>query len=97
MTALNLADLPVDVFILISLYLPVRDFLALCSVNKRFHEAFYKSPEYWRDCVSNTFRIPVHPLLRANGQRWFWLYKNMHTRTRGNLNVSIDIDRNTKE
>ncbi|GBF61651.1 F-box protein [Trichophyton mentagrophytes] len=82
MTLAKLEDLPEDILVLIFPLLDVPDFLALCAVNKYFHEVFSKNPEFWREVTTKTFRIPVQPLLRANGPRWYWLYKNLRTQTR---------------
>ncbi|EEQ32371.1 hypothetical protein McanMca71_006461 [Microsporum canis] len=82
MSLAKLDDLPEDILVLIFPLLDVSDFLALCSVNKFFHEAFLKNPEFWREVTTKTFRVPVQPLLRANGPRWYWLYKNLRTQTK---------------
>lgn len=81
-STLQLEDLPEDILVLIFPQLEVPDFLSLCSVNKHFRDVFLKNPEYWRTRTSRTFRIPVHPLLRADGARWYWLYKNLRTNTK---------------
>lgn len=82
MTLAKLEDLPEDILVLIFPLLDVPDFLALCTVNKYFHEVFLTNPEFWREVTTKTFRVPVQPLLRANGPRWYWLYKNLRTQTR---------------
>ncbi|PGH17620.1 hypothetical protein AJ79_00981 [Helicocarpus griseus UAMH5409] len=82
MTPMGLTDLPDDVLLLIFPYLKPWEFLSLCAVNRCMHDNFQKSPEYWRVRTSETFRIPIHPLLRADGPRWYWLYKNLRTKTR---------------
>lgn len=76
------ADLPEDILFLVFPYLLPRDFLALCSVNKTFHETYRLDSTYWRDKTSKTFRLPIHPLLRADGNRWHWLYKKLRTQTK---------------
>ena len=82
MSPITLADLPEDVLVLIFPYLDTGEFLSLCSVNKHFYSNFFKNPEYWRELTSKTFRVPIHPLLHADGPRWYWLYKNLRTRTK---------------
>lgn len=79
--AIKLTNLPEDILVLIFPYLKPKDFLALCSINKDFHQNFYQSPEYWRERTASTFRTPIQPMLRADGTRWHWLYKNLRTRT----------------
>ena len=82
MSPITLVDLPEDVLVLIFPYLETAEFLSLCSVNKFFYNDFLKNPDYWRERTSKTFRVPIHPLLRADGARWYWLYKNLRTRTK---------------
>ncbi|KAK2852137.1 hypothetical protein FQN49_005336, partial [Arthroderma sp. PD_2] len=82
MSIAKLEDLPEDILVLIFPLLDVPDFLSLCTVNKYFHEVFSKNPEFWREITTKSFRIPVQPLLRANGPRWYWLYKNLRMHTR---------------
>ncbi|KAF3483657.1 uncharacterized protein GIQ15_02981 [Arthroderma uncinatum] len=77
MSVAKLEDLPEDILVLIFPFLSVPDFLSLCTVNKYFHEVFLKNPEFWREKTTKSFRIPVQPILRANGPRWYWLYKNL--------------------
>ena len=36
---------------------------------------------YWRTLTSDTFRLPISPLLAADGPRWYWLYKRLKTQT----------------
>ena len=79
---MKLTDLPEDILVLIFPHLEPKDFLAFCSINKDFHENFHQSPHYWRDRTASTFRIPIQPMLRADGTRWHWLYKNLRTRTK---------------
>ena len=59
-----------------------KDFLSLCSVNQGFYSSFHLEPTYWRVQTSTTFRIPINPLLLAEGgARWYWLYKKLRTQT----------------
>ncbi|KAK2745236.1 hypothetical protein FQN57_003931 [Myotisia sp. PD_48] len=78
----QLIDLPEDVLVLIFPHLDAQEFLALCSTNKHFHVVFLKNPEYWRNQTTKNFRIPVQPLLKADGPRWYWLYKHLRKNTR---------------
>jgi SCF-associated factor 1 len=92
----TLLDLPQDILDLIFPSLPPKSFLALCSVNKDTYERYHHDPLYWRIRTSETFRLPVSPLLygerdqRADGsppvpalaRNWSWLYKTLRTQTR---------------
>jgi SCF-associated factor 1 len=82
MSPITIADLPEDVLVLIFPYLEIAEFLSLCAVNKHFYANFLKNPDYWRERTSKTFRVPIHPLLHADGARWYWLYKNLRTKTK---------------
>ena len=37
---------------------------------------------YWRTLTASTFRLPISPLLAADGPRWYWLYRKLSTQTR---------------
>jgi SCF-associated factor 1 len=93
----NLLDLPQDILDLIFPYLPPKSFLALCSVNKEAYERYHDDAPYWRLKTSETFRLPISPLLydshRDQGvagrtpisslaRNWSWLYKTLRTQTR---------------
>ncbi len=95
--ATNLLELPQDILDLIFPHLPPKSFLALCSVNKEAHEHYHHDPPYWRIKTSETFRLPISPLLYdshrdqsdAGGtpvsslaRNWSWLYKTLRTQTR---------------
>jgi SCF-associated factor 1 len=77
-----LLDLPEDVLLLILLDLSPRDHLAFCQVTKAVYATFRQDPVYWRTTTSSTFRLPISPLLAADGPRWYWLYKKLKTQTR---------------
>ena len=78
----TLFELPQDILDLIFPYLPPKSFLALCSVNKEVYDRYNLDPLYWRIKTSETFRLPISPLLHADGARWAWLYKKLRTQTR---------------
>lgn len=81
-TNMSLADLPEDIILMILPLLNPKDFLSLCSVNRDFYSSFHLEPTYWRVQTSTTFRIPINPLLLAEGgARWYWLYKKLRTQT----------------
>ncbi|KAK2755079.1 hypothetical protein FQN54_006608 [Arachnomyces sp. PD_36] len=99
--ATTLTSLPEDILVLLFPYLKPQDFLSLCSINSDFYRNFYQSPEYWRERTASTFRIPIQPMLRADGTRWHWLYKNLRTRTQiyawGSAHASRDESGVSKE
>ena len=92
----NLLELPQDILDLIFPYLPSKSFLAFCSVSKGAYERYHLDPLYWRVRTSETFRLPISPLLygerdqsAAGGtpvptfaRNWAWLYKTLRTQTR---------------
>jgi SCF-associated factor 1 len=78
---LTFLDLPQDVLEIIFLYLYPRSFLDCCSITKEFWASEHRNPTYWRVTTSTTFRIPISPLLHAEGDRWYWLYKKLRTQT----------------
>ena len=95
--ATNLLELPQDILDLIFPYLPPKSFLALCSVSKEAYERYHLDPLYWRIRTSETFRLPVSPLLHESrsdqsglgrtpvsslARNWSWLYKTLRTQTR---------------
>ena len=75
-------DLPQDILDLIFCHLPPKSFLALCAVYKEVYDRYRLDPLYWRVRTSSTFRLPISPLLHADGARWAWLYKKLRTQTR---------------
>jgi SCF-associated factor 1 len=75
-------DLPEEVMDLVFARLPPKDFLSLCKTSKSFYEQHHLNPFYWRNEASSTFRLPISPLLRADGARWYFLYKKLKTQTR---------------
>ena len=78
----TLLDLPQDILDLIFPYLPPRSFLNFCSINQDTYRAYRVDPLYWRTETSSTFRLPISPLLHADGSRWHWLYKKLRTQSR---------------
>ena len=79
---MTLLDLPEDVLSLIILNLEPHDFLSLCLASKQLNAQYRKDSVYWRIAASNTFRLPISPLLAADGLRWYSLYKKLKTQTR---------------
>lgn len=79
---MNLLDLPEDVLSIVLLLLQPHEFLIFCSVSKAVYEQYRLDPLYWRTKAASTFRLPISPLLAADGRRWYWLYKRLKTQTR---------------
>ncbi|KIY03742.1 uncharacterized protein Z520_00433 [Fonsecaea multimorphosa CBS 102226] len=77
-----LLELPDDVLPIILAYLDPKDYLAFCRASKAVYSKYRQDPVYWRHETSNTFRLPISPLLAADGPRWYWLYKRLKTQTR---------------
>lgn len=77
-----LLELPDDILSLIGLELKPKDFLSLCCSCKTLYSQYRKDPTYWRTAASNTFRLPISPLLAADGPRWHSLFKKLKTQTR---------------
>ncbi|EXJ75136.1 uncharacterized protein A1O5_01832 [Cladophialophora psammophila CBS 110553] len=75
-------ELPDDVLPIILSFLDPKDYLAFCRVSKVVYSKYRQDPLYWRHETSNTFRLPISPLLAADGPRWYWLYKRLKTQTR---------------
>ena len=80
-TPFDIFELPQDILDIIFLELQPREFLSFCSVSKVFWHTQYLNHTYWRTKTSKTFRIPISPLLHAQGDRWFWLYRKLLTET----------------
>jgi len=76
-----LIDLPEDVLTIVLSHLQPRDYLAFCQVSKAIYPEYRQASFYWRIQTSNTFRLPISPLLAADGPRWYWLYKRLKTQT----------------
>ncbi|RMZ76347.1 hypothetical protein DV738_g5022, partial [Chaetothyriales sp. CBS 135597] len=77
-----ISDLPEDITPLILSYLSTGDYLAFCRSSKSLYAQYRQDPYYWRSATAATFRLPISPLLAADGPRWFWLYKKLSTQTR---------------
>lgn len=75
-----LTDLPEDVLTIIFPFLDAKSFLALCRTCKDIYQ-YRQEPAFWRTATSSTFRLPISPLLKAEGARWYWLYKRLLTQT----------------
>ncbi|KAK5199867.1 hypothetical protein LTR47_001755 [Exophiala xenobiotica] len=74
-------DLPEDVLTIVLSHLQPRDYLAFCQISKTVYPEYRQASFYWRTQTSNTFRLPISPLLAADGPRWYWLYKRLKTQT----------------
>ena len=79
---MSLLDLPQDVLSIILSFLQPKDYLSFCRVTKQVYLEYRQDSLYWRTETSNTFRLPISPLLAADGPRWYWLYKRLKTQTR---------------
>lgn len=79
---MQLIDLPDDVLSIVFLCLEPRDFLSLCKSSKLLYNNYQKDPLFWRSITSSTFRTPISPLLKADGARWYFLYRRLRTQTR---------------
>ncbi|KIX08254.1 uncharacterized protein Z518_02910 [Rhinocladiella mackenziei CBS 650.93] len=79
---MTLLDLPGDVLSIILSFLQPKDYLTFCRVSKPVYLEYRQDSLYWRTEASNTFRLPISPLLAADGPRWYWLYKRLKTQTR---------------
>lgn len=79
---MGLTELPDDVLALIFVYLTPRDFLSLCRSTKALYASHRQDPTFWRTITSTTFRTPISPLLRADGVRWYNLFRRLKTQTR---------------
>lgn len=78
----RILNLPADILVLIFPYLEPEEFLSFCKINRACWDTWHREPEYWRTKTRETFRIPNHPLLQADGERWNWLYRKMRTDTK---------------
>lgn len=99
---MKIVDLPDDVLSIIFLLLDPPSFIALCRSCKLLHTNYLKDPLFWRTKTSSTFRTPISPLLKADGARWYSLYRRLKTQTRlytwgqgvkGNLGHGLEITR----
>lgn len=79
---MKITDLPEDILSIIFLLLDPKSFLALCTSTKVLHSDYQRSSLYWRTKVATTFRTPISPLLKADGNRWYSLYQRLKTQTR---------------
>ena len=77
-----LLALPDDILPIILSYLAPKDYLAFCCASKLVYLKYRQDSYYWRNETSGTFRLPISPLLVADGPRWYWLYKRLKTQTR---------------
>ncbi|EXJ94202.1 hypothetical protein A1O1_02595 [Capronia coronata CBS 617.96] len=78
---MSVLDLPPDVLSVILSFLQPGDYLSFCQTSKSVYSEWRQDPFYWRTETHNTFRLPISPLLAADGPRWYWLYKRLKTQT----------------
>lgn len=78
---MEILDFPDDVLVIVLSYLKPEDYLAFCRIQKSVYTRYRQDPVYWRSNTSDTFRLPISPLLAADGARWYWLYKRLKTQT----------------
>ncbi|KAF2105082.1 hypothetical protein NA57DRAFT_30831 [Rhizodiscina lignyota] len=79
----NLANLPLDILVLIFPYLDAESFLSLCSTCKDLHQDNIRlDPTFWSHATRTTFRIPNRPIVQSNGRRWQRLYRRLLTQSR---------------
>lgn len=78
---MEILDFPDDVLVIVLSYLQPEDYLAFCRTQKSVYQRYRQDPLYWRSNTSGTFRLPISPLLAADGPRWYWLYKRLKTQT----------------
>ena len=79
---MNLLDLPEEVLSLILLHVPPQDYLRVCRTSKQAYSMLRQESTYWRSLTATIFRLPISPLLAADGPRWYWLYRKLSTQTR---------------
>lgn len=78
-----LLDLPVELLLSVFSYLDLPSFLNLTSTCKALHHPdLVYDASYWSNLLRSTFRVPNQPAVENDGQRWFKLFKRMHTQTR---------------
>ena len=75
-------DLPDDVLTLVFVHLEPKDFLALCRASRLLYDNYQTDSSYWRIKTSDIFRTPISPLLKADGARWYHLFRRLRTQTR---------------
>ena len=78
----QLDDLPEDVLFIILSNLTPGDYLAFCQICRPVYAKHRQEPFYWRTTTAATFRLPISPLLAADGPRWYSLYKKLATQTK---------------
>jgi len=76
-----LADLPVDILVLIFPYFDAKTFLAFTSTSKAFRQLRLDAA-YWSNVTQATFRVPNQPVVEHDGARWQKLYRRMLTQSR---------------
>ncbi|ETN45096.1 uncharacterized protein HMPREF1541_09972 [Cyphellophora europaea CBS 101466] len=79
---MNILELPQDVLLLVLANLNPKEYLAFCQTSKAIYQEYRQDSNFWRNTTSTTFRLPISPLLAADGPRWYSLYKKLKTQTR---------------
>ncbi|KAJ9602936.1 hypothetical protein H2200_012716 [Cladophialophora chaetospira] len=78
---MSILELPDDILSIVLSFLPAEEYLKFCRVSKQVYIKYRQDSAFWRNETSNTFRLPISPLLAADGPRWYWLYKRLKTQT----------------
>lgn len=78
---MEILEFPDDVLVIVLSYLKPEDYLSFCRIQRSVYRRYRQDPLYWRSNTSETFRLPISPLLAADGPRWYWLYKRLKTQT----------------
>jgi SCF-associated factor 1 len=79
----SIADLPLDILVLIFPYLDATSFLALCSTCKGFQQPSIRlDSAYWSFATRSTFRVPNQPVVQYDGGRWEKMYRRLLTQSR---------------
>ena len=57
-------------------------YIWVLTIGKKLLRSLQASALYWRKLTCSTFRLLDQPLLKADGERWMWLYKKLSTQCR---------------
>ncbi|KAK5167732.1 uncharacterized protein LTR77_007431 [Saxophila tyrrhenica] len=78
-----LLDLPTELLLHVFSYLDVPSFLNTTSTCKTLRkEDFLYDSRYWSSQLRTTFRVPNQPAIQHGGDRYYKLFKRMHTQSR---------------
>lgn len=79
----SLHDLPVELLLSVFSYLDLNSFLNLTSTCKALHKPdFVYDSTYWSALLRTTFRVPNQPVIQHGGDRWYKLFKRMHSQSK---------------